>query len=72
MAYGNFFKFRGRESLSESVELEDISDIDFFFLGLIVRPAHILPPLYKRPGPPRFIATDLVDLDMFFRLLYLK
>lgn len=68
IALVRIFKYHGREKLSETIQLEDVDEIEFVFIESCIRPAHVLPPLYEREGPPRFLANDLVDHDMLIRL----
>lgn len=66
IALVRFFKHLGRHALSDYIELDRDPSYSFIFLASIIRAAHILPPTLFYP---RYIAQDLVDGDMFLRLL---
>ncbi|KAJ3530334.1 hypothetical protein NM688_g7726 [Phlebia brevispora] len=64
-----FYGHLGRHLLSDYIQLERLASYDFVFLGTIIRAAHILPPtaFYARS-----VVQDLVDGDMYLRLINTK
>jgi hypothetical protein len=68
------FKNRGRDNLSDHIRLEDTNDVDFVFVETIIRPAHILPPMAFVAGRTAnfYTVADLVDHDMYLRLLHMR
>ncbi|KAJ3552152.1 hypothetical protein NM688_g4302 [Phlebia brevispora] len=64
-----FYGHLGRHLLSDYIQLERLVSYEFIFLGTIIRAVHILPPtaFYARS-----IVQDLVDGDMYLRLINTK
>jgi len=59
------YRFMGRHTSSEYIELEDDGDFDFVFVDTIIRSVHILlPSTYNH----RFTIQDLQSPDIHLRL----
>lgn len=64
-----FFQQFSRHKLSQYIELEKLDTYEFVFIDSFLRAAHIVSPtLYY----PRYVVQDLLNGDMYLRLLKTK
>jgi hypothetical protein len=65
---GRTYKKRGRNKVTGYIELDGAPEgsFDFYFLESVIRAVHILPPTN---GNRRYVVQDLLDGDMYLRLM---